>query len=365
MTRVLHLLPHAADFQTRRGVAALVSEPGEGLEASAVTIGRGGDVRDVLGAVRRLRGGTGFDVVHAWGSAALTAAAFAGRGRIVHSPDAEVRRQGLDWLRAVASHRAVEVVLPTATLRRACVGRGVPPDRCHLVRPGVDFGRVKRRRDPGAAGLRRRLGLGEDDFVLLLPGESTRATAFERAVWAAAILSELDPRYRLLAWGRGPRSDGVARFAEHLHKPQLLRRAEQHVGRAVEFDELLSAADAAVVTARSPVATLPVAACMAAGLPIVSTVTYTVAELLEDRHTALMVPSASPRLLARRVLDLREDASLQWSIADMARTEAFEFFSLTRFRNQFRAVYRQVAAGEPVSVPEPQSSAGLRFHGRG
>src|SRR5207248_2274587 len=92
--------------------------------------------------------------------------------------------------------------------------------------------------------------------------------------------------------------------------------------QTLEFEALLPAADTVLVTARGPVATLPIAICMAAALPIVSTVTYTVAELLEDRHTSLMVPQPTPRLLAQRVLDLRADPSLQWSIADMARTEA-------------------------------------------
>jgi hypothetical protein len=78
-----------------------------------------------------------------------------------------------------------------------------------------------------------------------------------------------------------------------------------------------------------------------------------------------MVPEPSPRLLAQRVLDLRADSALQWSISDMARTEAYEFFSLTRMMNQYRTVYRQMAADEAVTVPEEAAGAGLRFHGRG
>ena len=140
--------------------------------------------------------------------------------------------------------------------------------------------------------------------------------------------------------------------------------AEQRLGRAVQFEELLPAADTALVAATGPVPTLPVAYCMAAGLPTVAAVTYTVAELLEDRHTALMCPKDAPRLLARRVLDLAEDARLRWSLSDMARTEAFEFFAQTRFVNQYRVLYQQVAAGEPVDLPEAGPGAGLRFHGR-
>jgi glycosyltransferase involved in cell wall biosynthesis len=133
----------------------------------------------------------------------------------------------------------------------------------------------------------------------------------------------------------------------------------------IDFESLLPAADAVLVTARGPVPTLPIAVCMAAGLPIISTVTYTVAELLEDRHTAVMVPRHEPRLMARRLLDLRADAGLQWTISDVARAEAYEYFSLTRFLDQWRDVYRRVGEGKPVEVVEPPPGAGSRFHGRG
>ena len=65
------------------------------------------------------------------------------------------------------------------------------------------------------------------------------------------------------------------------------------------------------------------------------------------------------------MLDLRADASLQWSISDMARTEAYEYFSLTRFLQQYRTIYRQIAGGLKVEAPEQPPGAGLRFHGRG
>ena len=122
--------------------------------------------------------------------------------------------------------------------------------------------------------------------------------------------------------------------------------------------------DVAMVTARGLVPTLPISIAMAAGVPIISAVTYTTSELLEDRHTALMVPSPNPKILAKRVTELYDDAQLQWSISDMARTEAYEYFPLTKFISQYRGVYRQVAAGQPIEPPEQAAGAGLRFHGR-
>jgi glycosyltransferase involved in cell wall biosynthesis len=355
MVRVLHLVGRESDFQTRRGVEALTRSPGAGF--AATTAVAGGLVSETLR--RREREG-GAEVVHAWGAHALTVAVVRGANRIVFSPTHFPSERLVRWLRAAMGYRDIQVTCSTSTQRKFFVERGVPIERCHLIRPGVDFAKVRRRRDPA---LRGRLGFGDDDYVLLAAGESTRAAAHEDAVWAAAIAHYLDPRYKLLVWGRGERAGAAVRLATSVSGLNMLRAGERWLG-PLEFEALLPAADAVLVTARGPVPTLPIAVCMAAGLPIVAAVTYTVAELLEDRHTALMVPRRQPRLMARRVIELREDAALQWSVSDVARTEAYEYFSLTRFLDQFRSVYRQVAEGTRVEVVEPQPGAGRRFHGR-
>jgi glycosyltransferase involved in cell wall biosynthesis len=365
MIRILQLLDRHADFETRRGAEGLARSLGEGFAVETKTIGYGGDWRDVATGAAKLRrhAGARFDVIHAWGGVALTVAALGSTRPIVFSPAADSRPRMVRWLRAVMDYRDVQVVCPTATLRRRFVEHGVPLGRCHLIRPGVEFARVRRRRDDA---LRAALGFREDDHVLLACGESTRAAAHADATWAAGILHVADPKYRLLIWGRGESAPPVRRLAEKWGQADLLRVAESRLGRQVEFEELLPATDTIVVPARGPVATLPIAIAMASGLPIVAAVTATVSELLEDRHTALMTQPGKPRHFARRILDLIEDPSLQWSIADMARTEAFEFFAFTRFVNQFRQVYRQVAEGAAkVEVPEAAPGAGMRFHGRG
>ncbi|MDB5354908.1 MAG: glycosyltransferase [Phycisphaerales bacterium] len=364
MIRVLHLLGRDADFQSRRGSAALARGAGEEFSVRTHTIGPGDDDRTPLSAFMSLRRGAAgeADLVHVWDAASLTAAALAGRARIVYTPCRFPTSRSIGWLRAVMGYRDVQVVCASATQRRMYVERGIPIERCHLIRPGVDFSLVKRRRDPA---LRKALGFEERDVVLLAPGESTRAANHRLAAWVTAILHVLDDRFRILLWGRGEQASSVAQLAEKQGQKGLLSLAQERLGRAVEFEELLPAVDMVLVTASGPVATLPLAICMAAGLPIVSTVTYTVAELLEDRHTAVMVPRAAPRMLAQRILELRQDSSLQWSIADMARTEAYEFFSLTRFVEQYRGVYRQIATGQKVEVIEAGPGVGTRFHGRG
>jgi glycosyltransferase involved in cell wall biosynthesis len=130
----------------------------------------------------------------------------------------------------------------------------------------------------------------------------------------------------------------------------MLHLAEEKLSRRVEFEQLLGAGDMAINTAAGSAATWPVAVCMAAALPIVSTVTYAASELLEDHHTAILVPKHSPRLMAQRVVELREDAGLPWRIADRARAEAYEYCSMTGFVEGYRELYRRCVGQGDVRI---------------
>jgi hypothetical protein len=357
MIRVLHLLSTGADFQTRRTQELLCREAGGEFNSQHQTIGRGGDFRSTAIAAIRLRDSDA-QIIHAWGQSALTAAAFAGAERILFSPDSSMPTRSIGWVRAVMSYRNVQMVCASVLQQRLAVERGVPIAQCHLIRPAVEFARLGGKQN---VEFRESLGLASDDFVLLAPGDSVRAAEHALAVWTCGILNVLDSRYKILLWGRGPRSDAVVRLGRQLHQETMVNVA----GPKVEFEKLLTAADAVLVTASDSAPTLPIAVCMAAAVPIVSVTNYTTAELLEDRHTALMTPHPSPRLLAQRVQDLQADSAMSWSIADMARTEAYEYFSASRLLNQYREIYRQMADDQPVKLTQMQTGAGLRFHGRG
>jgi glycosyltransferase involved in cell wall biosynthesis len=247
------------------------------------------------------------------------------------------------------SYRDVRVACPTATMGRAVIERGVPAERVSVIRPGVDFARVRARRDPA---LRAALGFDEGHEVMLAIGESTCPAAHHLVTWAGTILNVLDRRTRVLLWGRGPAARSAARLGTKMGHPDLVTSAECRLGRSVELEELTPAADVLVVGATGPVSTLPVAIAMAANLPIVAAVTPTVAELLEDRHTALMTPPGAPKWLAHRARELRADPELRRQLADRARAEAYEFFSQTRFLDDVRAAYAGVPQRDaPPGVP--------------
>ncbi len=358
--RVLHLLSGGADFQTRRTQELLCREAGAEFNFQQKTIGRGGDFRSLPMAAIGLRGNDA-SIVHAWGQSALTAAAFAGAGRILFSPDSSLADNSIGWVRAVMNYRNVQMVCASALQQRRAVERGIPISQCHLIRPAVEFSRLAERRNDA---FRKSLRFADDDFVLLVPGESVRSAEHKLAVWTGGILNVLDSRCKILLWGQGEQASAAVLLGRQLKQESMVTSAKTKLGTPVEFEKLLTAADACLVTASLSAPILPIAICMAAALPIVSVTNYTTAELLEDRHTALMTPSPSPRLLAQRVHDLQADSTLAWSLADMARTEAYEYFSASRLLDQYRTIYRQMADDQPVTVPQMAAGAGLRFHGR-
>ncbi len=363
MSPLLLLHDSPADLQTSRAVECISIKLASAFQIVAKSIGPGASYRSALSAAWSLRSAArAFAFVHAFGPKSLAAAIMAPFKRIVYTPAAFPSRRQIAWLRAILAHRDLHIISPSTTMHRALVSRGLPASRCHLIRPGVDFARVRARRDPA---LRAALGFDDSQQVILVAGESIQAAAHDQAVWAGTILNCLDHRTRLLLWGKGPRAAAAARFAQQLAQPELVTRAAQRLRRPIEFEDLLPAADAIWVSATGPIPTLPIAICMAAALPIIATVTPTVAELLEDRHTSLMTQPSIPRLLARRTLDLREDRQLQWALADMARTEAYEFFPQTRFVAQHRSLYEQMSAGGEVRIEQPAPGVGSRFHGRG
>src|SRR5436189_224261 len=70
--------------------------------------------------------------------------------------------------------------------------------------------------------LRAQLGFSPSDHVMLAAGESTRASNHRLAAWAGSILHVLNPRHRLLLWGKGPMCESVIRFTNRLRRPNFL-----------------------------------------------------------------------------------------------------------------------------------------------
>jgi glycosyltransferase involved in cell wall biosynthesis len=350
MIQVLHLMSQTPDLFNERTSQSIARAAGSEFAVTKRTIGRGGAYRDAAQAAMALRFGRGilFDVVHAWDVPSVLGAC-ASPSPIIYSPSVPPNGSSV-WLKPAMVYRNGTVIANSSSLQRSLIKCGVPAYRCDVIPPVVDFARI-----PGSRNdvLRAALGFSAGDRVVLAPGESTRATRHLLALHTTSILRVLDARFRFLIWGRGTGAGAIARMARAYIDPQVLVIAERRLGHPIAFEELLGAADVALVTASSIAPSLPIALCMAAGLPIVAINNAMTREILEAGQTASVVPQPSPRLLAKAVLELVEDKGRAAKLRCGARIEAAQRFDPRQTVGRFLSLYRRAAGVGAKGLPMP------------
>jgi glycosyltransferase involved in cell wall biosynthesis len=322
---VIYLIPAKLDFQTECAIDHLERELAGEFSIERLTVGSS------ITAALKLWNYPPSRPVHAWGDAALIAAAFRGFRRIFYSPPSEIPADFGFPLRMALWQWSVHVVCPTEAARQHFLAKGTRQDRCAVIPPGVDTDRVATARD---TKLHRAMGFKETDFVTLLSGESTSAAAHRIGAWAVSILHVIDPRHRLLVWGRGSQTDALVRFGKRLDQPELVTVAERSLGRAVEWEELVGAADALLVPSDGFVATLPASIAVAAGLPIVASASASNQEILDGARNAQLVPQATPKTLA--------EALLKISQGKFTRQRPVEVASSHSYSERWRELYREL-----------------------
>ncbi len=337
MPCVLLLLNTEPNFQTRKTVDLIRREIGSNFQLTVRSLGRGGDFRSVADAALHLRTEP-FDLVHAWGIPGVNVAALVSAKPILFSATKFPSRKSINWIGFISRYRNVHFVASSNSEMNFAIRHGLASSQCHFIPPAAESKYPSYSRNDE---LRTKLGFSPEDFVLIAPGESTLDSAHSEAVWATGILNVLDPRYHLLLWGRGDHAASAARLADRLRQSSMIKVGASILGRDCEFEDLLPAADACLITSTDPSPSLVIATCMKSGPAIVSIANPTTREMLSDNQTALLVEERSPRLIAQRVLDLRDNPTSAQTLKVVASTEAEQKFNEQATITHFRQLYSQ------------------------
>jgi L-malate glycosyltransferase len=159
--------------------------------------------------------------------------------------------------------------------------------------------------------------------------------ALDNTIAAFAILRERYPGARLTIAGDGAEEARLRRLALMLSPD-----AVQFVGRVepAAMPALLEEADVFVnssVVDNQPVSVLE---AFAAGLPVVSTATGDIANMMRDGETGLIVPTRDPAAMAKAIISLFEDPDRAAVMARRARREV-EKYTWAQVGKQWTAVY--------------------------
>lgn len=361
-------------------------------------------MRAVFPFRRYVRHVGGFDLLHVWSPASLTTAILAMAGGGPNTPVILTLMMGptsvqeSHWLSVLLHRGRAQALAISNSVKKAWVETGVPMDRIHVLRPGLDMGRIAHHR---RAELRRSWGADDDRMTVIgFVGEPVERMDAARAAHLAALAGLTGVKVRLLV------PPGVARLEAGMRLSEAMLGAEVMVvdDRMTRIWETVAGLDVALMlgddtrepptngcskwamvrarpwrsTARWQEAwqrqinaqvampgVLPLMYAAAAGKIIVAEASYAVSEVIEHRHSGLLVKPGDDHELALKIRQAVEDRQLAWKVRDAARSEAFSFFSKSRYQSDLRVVQQQIVRGERVEVPPMPVTGGLRFAGIG
>ncbi len=217
----------------------------------------------------------------------------------------------------------------------------IPPQRVTVVERGRSLELL------GSPGLhrrraaRRRLGLADDDEVIVNVGRQEYQKGQKYLLYAAGILASTRPRLVVLVAGReGHASGELLELSDHLQLRDRLR----FLGHRDDVPELLAAAD--VFAFPSVYEGLPgaVIEAMALGLPIVASDLQALREVVDDGANGLLVKPESPTALVAALARVLDDHAMASAFGRRGREIFRERFTIERSAERMIDLYHRVAA---------------------
>lgn len=221
----------------------------------------------------------------------------------------------------------------------AVVRRGVvPPGRLRVIPNGLEVERY-RKNSEARRQARQQLGLEDSDFLWLAVGRLEIQKDYPTLLRAFVRVSSVSPLAQLRIAGQGPLREDLQVLVSNLGIAERVR----FLGVRADIPDLLSAADAFVLSSAWEGLPNVVMEALAAGKPVVATRVGGVPELVEEGKSGFLVPPKDPEALARAMLRLM-DLSLEERLrmGERGRRHIEENYSLERVVDQWEALYKEL-----------------------
>ena len=195
----------------------------------------------------------------------------------------------------------------SGAVRDRMIKWGVRPRKITMIPNGVDLDRVAFDAD-GREKVRGQLGLGADDYVLLLLGRLDKNKQFDKAIEAAA--PSLSPDTKMLVVGGGAERDHLAETARRCGvEDYVVFAGERHDVAAV-----LSAADLLIASSKQETFGLTVLEALANGIKVLYTTCPALDEMQIDMARQVPIEDMADAI-AKAVADGQNDRQPEPAVA--------------------------------------------------
>jgi glycosyltransferase involved in cell wall biosynthesis len=227
-------------------------------------------------------------------------------------------------------------ICASEAIRQLLVGDGVPAARAVTVHEGIDIERVD---SASPTKLHEELWLPHHapivgNVAALVPHKGQR-----HLIEAARLVLPQVPDARFIIAGEGELRPALERQIKdhHLEKHVLL------VGFRPDVLSLHKAFDIFVLSSVTEGLGTSLLDAMAAGKPVVATMTGGIPEVVVDGETGFLVPPRDHAAMAEAIVALLKDEALRRRMGEAGRARACALFSAERMVQETLRVYQRVA----------------------
>jgi glycosyltransferase involved in cell wall biosynthesis len=212
-------------------------------------------------------------------------------------------------------------------------------DKIVLIHNGIDVDRFAKGSEDAATckqGVDRKLRVGMIGHLAPIKGQED----FIRA--AAIVCNRRDDVEFIIAGDDKSRSGEHRSNIEKLINELNLNQHVRLIGWVEDVSTLLPTFDLFVSPSRSEPFGLAIVEAMAAGVPVVATMSEGAQEIIEDHRTGCLMPINDVEASATTISELLSDYAERVLLSENARRAVRERFSLERMLSATEQLYRQV-----------------------
>ena len=245
-----------------------------------------------------------------------------------------LRMAAYRWTNRLVDHMTA---VSQAAFDRFVAERIVPAEILRVVPNGVDTARFREVPPHTRGSVRRSLGLG-DEFLWLAVGRFEVAKDYPNMLRAFAAVQAQDQRAVLVLVGRGSLQAETEALARDLGVTRV-----RFAGVRSDVAEVMSAADAYVMSSAWEGMPMVLLEAAAAGLPIVATRVGGNHEVVLPGQSGFLVPPSDHEALAAAMLRLgRMPEAERRRMGEHGRQHIREHYDLARVAERWEALYREV-----------------------